>query len=252
LTNRYQQQEKYETLQQRHFHLSRVSAMNEMGSAIAHELNQPMAATINYLEAGKLMIERGTQLDDGKLEKVLNSAIDQTKRASDIIARLRRFIQTGDMEKEFVNLKAVLETATNMALLPFKHLAVERVYNFGEDLPEVFVNSVQIQQVIVNLVKNACEAMEENQSRQLTIDVMENPESDFVEIGIADNGKGLAESDYDDLFTPFSTDKSGGMGVGLSICYSIISNHGGRIWAMPDPSGGTQFWFTLPKSEVDV
>lgn len=246
LTDRYNEREKYESLQQQHFHLSRVSAMNEMGSAIAHELNQPMAATINYLEAGKFMIERGVGIEDGKLKKVLDNAIGQTKRASDIIARLRRFIQTGDMETEKVDLKNVLETASDLALLPFKHLAIEWTAKFDDELPDVFVNPVQIQQVIVNLIKNACEAMEQSDARKLNIIVRKSSEKGFLEVGVTDSGKGLTNEDYDDLFTPFSTQKTDGMGVGLSICRSIISNHGGKIWASPDPSGGTQFWFTLP------
>jgi two-component system sensor kinase FixL len=249
LTDRYKQQEKYETLQQQHYHLSRVSAMNEMGSAIAHELNQPMAATINYLEAGKFMIEQGDGVDGEKLRKVLDSAIDQTKRASDIIARLRRFIQTGDMEKETVNLKDVLVTASDMALLPFKHLAIDRVLNLDEDLPNVFVNPVQIQQILVNLIKNACEAMIDSIDKKLTISVRHISGDGFVEVGVADSGKGISEAEQENLFTPFSTDKTDGMGVGLSICHSIVSNHGGKIWATSNLSGGSQFSFTLPIPE---
>ena len=251
LTDRYRQQEKYETLQQQHFHLSRVSAMNEMGAAIAHELNQPMAATINYLEAGKFMIERGADIEDGKLTKVLDSAIDQTKRASDIIARLRRFIQTGDMEKENVNLKSLLETSSDMALLPYKNLAIDRIYELDDGLPDVFVNPVQIQQVLVNLIKNACEAMDESPLRKLIIRA-DKIENGYIEIGISDTGKGMSDADREQLFTPFSTNKADGMGVGLNICHSIISNHGGKLWVDSDTSGSTQFSFTLPVADDET
>jgi two-component system sensor kinase FixL len=249
LSDQYQQREKYETLQQEHFHLSRVSAMNEMGSAIAHELNQPMTATINYLEAGKFMIDQGQTGDSEKIRNILDSAIDQTKRASDIIARLRKFIETGDMQKEETDLKSSLEMAVDMALLPFKQSAIELVNDISPDLPRVLVNQVQVQQVVVNLIKNACEAMQGSADKKLLISAHIPSGKDFVEICIADSGKGIAEADQKNLFTPFSTEKHGGMGVGLSISRSIIDNHDGRIWAEANEPNGTRFIFTLPLSE---
>lgn len=249
LTERHQQRDKYETLQQEHFHLSRVSAMNEMGAAIAHELNQPMTATINYLEAGKLMLAHGQMEEKDKFQNVLNSAIDQTKRASDIIARLRKFIETGDVEKESANLKMCLGVAIEMALLPFKHNAIELNFDVTDDLPAVLVNQVQLQQVVVNLVKNACESMQDTKTRQLSISAELVHDGHFVEVCISDTGKGIKKSEHDDLFKPFSTEKVGGMGVGLSISNSIITNHGGKIWAERNEPHGAKFYFTLPVSE---
>lgn len=246
LTDQYQQREKYESLQQQHFHLSRVAAMNEMGTAIAHELNQPLAATVNYLEAGKFIIEKGDLGDGEKVKAILDSAINQTKRTSDIIARLRKFIETGDMQKEQTDLKSSLKIAVDMALLPFKHSAIELVMDLVPDLPSVFVNQVQVQQVVVNLIKNACESMQDSTEKKLWVSAVVNEGDGVVEICIADSGKGIAEAEQQNLFTPFSTEKQGGMGVGLSISRSIITNHGGRIWAEANEPNGTKFFFTLP------
>ncbi|NNC36171.1 MAG: PAS domain-containing sensor histidine kinase [Acidimicrobiales bacterium] len=251
LTRRQEESEKFENLQQKHFHLSRVSAMNEMGSAIAHELNQPMTATINYLEAGKVMLDQNNALDVEKLKSVMDRAVDQTKRASEIISRMRSFIRTGDLDKKPVELEICLKTAVELALMPFKTVGIKCTYDISRDIPEIYVNSIQIQQVVVNLVKNACEAMLESDTKELHISAKRHDDSAFVEIGVADSGQGIDQEQQEHLFTPFTSSKKDGMGIGLSISESIISNHGGRIWADINEPLGTRFCFTLPISTGD-
>lgn len=246
LTARYKQKEKYDQLQEDHFHLSRVSAMNEMGSAIAHELNQPMAASINYMETLKLLLSRGGDIDTEKLMSITSRAIEQTHRASEIIARMRGFIERGDVEKEPQSLKAVVETAKRLAFLSFDNKAIDVEIDISNALPYVFINNVQIQQVLVNLMKNACEAMFDSDEKQMRIRAEIASCGNMVDIQMSDTGHGLSDEDIETLFVPFSSKKTGGMGVGLSISQSIITHHGGQIWAEQNKPKGSIFHFSLP------
>ncbi len=251
ITKRVEGQNKYDQLQEEHFHLSRVSAMNEMGSAIAHELNQPMAASINYLETIKLLLSRGGELDTGKLLEITSRAIEQTHRASEIIARMRGFIERGDVEKEPTSLKEIAETAIRLAFLSFNSQNIQIDMDVSEDLPLVFVNNIQIQQVLVNLIKNACEAMFDSQVKRLNILAALTTDKQHVEVQVRDTGHGLSEADIETLFVPFSSGKVDGMGVGLSISQSIVAHHDGQIWARQNKPNGSVFHFTLPIAERD-
>jgi len=223
--------------------------MNEMGSAIAHELNQPMAASINYMETAKLLLGREGHVDKEELLSITTRAIEQTHRASDIISRMRGFIERGDVEKEPTPLKEVVETAKRLAFLSFDSQNIQLDIDVAEDLPLVFINSVQIQQVLVNLMKNACEAMRASDEKRLYITAKEASCGKHIEVQIADTGHGLSETDIDTLFVPFSSQKSGGMGVGLSISQSIVTHHEGQIWARQNKPKGSVFHFTMPIAE---
>jgi len=250
LTKRYAQQRKYDQLQEDHFHLSRVSAMNEMGSAIAHEINQPMAASINYLETAKLLLSRDGDLDKDKLLAVTDCAIQQTLRASEIIARMRGFIERGDVEKEKISLNETIDTATRLAFLSFDNQNIEVSVDIPDNLPHVFANNIQIQQVLVNLIKNACEAMIESENKNLDICAKVASCGNKIDTQIRDSGHGLSEEDIETLFVPFSSGKSGGLGVGLSISQSIVTHHGGQIWATQNIPSGSIFHFSLPIAEA--
>jgi len=245
LTSRYATKKKFDQLQQEHFHMSRVAAMNEMGSAIAHELNQPLAASINYIETVKLLLGRDGPVDKDKLLMILGRAVEQTNRASEIIARMRGFIERGDVEKKACRLSEIVDASLRLAFLPFTNQDITLSVDISPELPDVFVNEVQIQQVLINLIKNACEAMFDIEGKSLHILARHDSEG-YVEIMIADSGHGLSKSAMDELFVPFATEKPEGMGVGLSISQSIISHHGGQIWARKNDPHGTIFHFTLP------
>lgn len=250
LTARNAQQKKYNQLQEDHFHLSRVAAMNEMGSAIAHELNQPLAASINYLETARILLGQDKEIDKLKLLDITSRAIEQTHRASDIIARMRGFIEKGDVEKKPTVLKNVIETASRLAFLSFKRQNITLNIDVPNDLPLVFINDVQIQQVLVNLIKNACEAMSGSDKKELSIIAQMESCGKMIVVQIKDTGHGLSEADVETLFVPFASKKKGGMGVGLSISQSIIAHHGGQIWACQNESQGSVFHFTMPISEM--
>jgi len=246
LSTRYERQREYETLKEQHYHLSRVSAMNQMGSAIAHEINQPMAASLNYMETAKILIDRGEAIDTVKLSAILEDAIEQTERATEIVSRMRRFIQSGEGQREPLRVETIVESSIKLAFLGIDRSAIKLTHNFDQPLPPVEVDNVQIQQVLINLVKNACEAMEGTAQKSLAISAKVADCGNFVEIAVHDTGHGLSEGDAMSLFVPFASSKSTGLGVGLSISQSIVTQHGGQLWYSPNKPQGSIFYFTVP------
>lgn len=238
---------KYKLLQQEFFHLSRIAAMNELGTAIAHELNQPLAAIMNYIQAAKINLESSEPLQKSRLQDMMKKSADQVERASKTLASLRRFIQTGDLDKELFDLSDVINTSIDLAGIGLETKKVTLTCEISKDLPKVFGSDVQIQQVLVNLIRNAFEAVHNEDKREILITAMANNAKE-VKVGVTDTGIGLSEQAMNTLFQAFSSDKNGGLGVGLSISRSIISNHSGRLWAENNDSGGTGFYFTLPIS----
>lgn len=242
------QREKFDALQQEHFHLSRVAAMDQMGAAIAHEINQPLTAIMNYLEAGAILLGQNKFPNSGKLENILSQSALQAERAANILTRLRQFIETGHIEKKSEDLAQIIKSAADLTLPVYKTEHIDVDILLPAALPQVVVSDVQIQQVLVNLIRNACEAMQDSGEKTLTIEAdIEGP--DFVRVGVIDTGAGLTPDQFDKLYEPFSSSKKGGLGVGLSISQSIISNHDGRLWAEQKSPRGTGFYFTLPAAQ---
>jgi two-component system sensor kinase FixL len=250
LTERHQREAEFDALQARHFHLSRVAAMNEMGSAIAHEINQPLAATANYIETAKILASRTAGVDDA-LVSVLAEALDQNKRAAEIIARMRTFIERGDVNLATVDLEQALDDALLLSLSKFRDTGIDVQRRLDPAATRVRGDAVHIQQVLVNLIRNGCEAMADSPTKKLRITVARDDEhADMVRVSLADTGIGLAPDILPELFTAFTSTKRGGLGVGLSISRSIVRAHGGRIWAAGHAGPGTTFSFTLPLCEA--
>ncbi len=225
--------------------VSRQSALGELSSALAHELNQPLAAIMNYVEASRRMIKKGGGNVSENAYQMMDKALHQANRAGAIIRGLRDMVETGEAAHAESDINKVVEEASALGLIgaPRKDILVDM--KFGANLPPVIINEIQIQQVVMNLVRNGAEAMAASEKRNLTIRTALDRE-DAVEIAIGDTGPGLAEEVEDRLFQPFVSTKAGGMGIGLSISQSIVAAHGGRLWATPNPDGGTVFHFTLP------
>jgi two-component system sensor kinase FixL len=233
-------------LQDELLHVSRFSAMGQMGSALAHEINQPLAAIANYLGAGRHLLARdGPQLA-GKLREILDKAADQAIRAGEIIRQLRSFVAKGETEQRPEPIGAVVEEAVSLAMIGTRQQNIRLRLQLDPDAGVAAINRIQIQQVLVNLVRNAVEAMAESARRELSISTKALGDG-ALEIEIADTGPGLAREVAAQLFKPFVSTKSHGMGVGLSICQSIVEAHRGRIWAEASSGGGTIFRFTLPR-----
>lgn len=229
-------------------HVSRVSAMGTMASTLAHELNQPLTAIANYGSAIGDLLEREEMPDRALMRSAFHEMSGQAIRAGTIVRRLRRFVARGDLTRTVEDVPALINEASALALVGSRERGVVPQFIYAPTATPVFVDRVQIQQVLVNLMRNACEAMEASPVRRLTLSTALLDQK-TVEIVVADTGPGLTQDIADRLFEAFVSTKENGMGLGLSICRTIIESHGGRISARAARGGGTEFRFTLPKPD---
>lgn len=242
LTDREEREARVEKLQAEVVHISRLSAMGEMASALAHELNQPLSAIANYLNGAKRLLARGGGADPRALEAV-DKAVGQALRAGDIIRRLRDFLSRGEGERSVESLSKLVHEACGLALVGATESGVEVRYDLDPHLDRVLVDRIQIQQVLVNLVRNGLESMQGHGRAILTVATA--IDRDMAVVSVADTGAGLDQSIAERLFQPFVTTKADGMGIGLSISRTIVEAHGGRIWTEPNPDGGAIFRFSV-------
>ncbi len=249
LSQRQETEARLQELQSELIHISRLTAMGEMASTLAHELNQPLSAIANYIKGSRRLIENQDAEQWGRLRDALDKAGEQALRAGDIIRRLRDFVSRGESERRVESVAKMVEEASALALVGAKEHGVRVRFQFDRNCDLVLADKVQIQQVLLNLVRNAIEAMVDVDERELVLSTAP-AEDDMVEVSVADTGPGLAEEVAKQLFQPFVTTKRHGMGVGLSISRTIIQSHGGEIWAERNPSGGTTFHFTLTSGKL--
>jgi len=245
LTERQEAERRIQDLQAELLHASRLSVMGQMASTMAHELNQPLTAVTNYLEAGRQLLATGAGRPE-RIAEMMEKAIGQAQRAGDVIRRLRRFVSKGETERRIQSFNQLVEEALALALVGARQRGVRTSFDLDHTLPPVLVDHVQIQQVILNLVRNAIEAMEQVDRRELVIGTRAIPELGMAEVVVADTGPGVAPEVVDCLFQPFVTTKQTGMGLGLSICREIVEAHHGRLTMVPGHSGGAVFRMTLP------
>jgi two-component system sensor kinase FixL len=236
---------KFKEMQSELLHVSRLDEMGQMASALAHELNQPLTAIMNYIKAARRTLETAGASGVLKAQELIDKAAVQTTRAGEIIRHLRSFIGKRETGRSQENINAVVEEAVAFGLVGTADANVRVNFNLDRALEPILIDKVQIQQVLINLIRNASEAMQSMNRRELTVTTARG-EKDVVEIAVIDTGPGLPPEVADRLFQPFVTTKDKGMGIGLSICHSIIEAHGGRIWAEPNPGGGTVFRVRLP------
>jgi two-component system, LuxR family, sensor kinase FixL len=244
LTERQQTDARLQELQSELVHISRLTAMGEMASTLAHELNQPLSAITNYLKGSRRLIENEGDERSVMMRDALEKAADQAMRAGQIIRRLRDFVSRGESERRVENVTKLVEEASALALVGVKDRGIRVTFHFDPSVELVLADRVQVQQVLLNLIRNAMDAMEATHARDLMISV-KPVDNNLVQVSVADSGSGIEPEVAEQLFQPFITTKRHGMGVGLSISRTIIEAHGGRIWVEPNPGGGTIFHFTL-------
>jgi two-component system sensor kinase FixL len=224
--------------------LARISALDEMGLALAHELNQPLTAIMLYLQAAAREFACDQRPGTEHAHAILEKARREAHRAGSIIQRLRQLTEKRAPERRSVDLNAIVEDAVDLTLIGHDR-SVRMVRDYREDLPSIVVDQVQIQQVIVNLVRNAFEAVRERRDAEIVVSTL--PEERHVLISVSDNGPGIPPERHADLFRAFKTGKQSGMGLGLAISRTIVQSHGGELLVDPGGSGrGARFVVRLP------
>jgi two-component system sensor kinase FixL len=249
LTERQQTEARLQELQSELVHVSRLTAMGEMASGLAHELNQPLSAIANYLRGARRLLAKGDNIDVAMLSDALDKAAGQALRAGDVIHRLRDFVGRGEIERHVESLSKLIEEASALALVGAKELGVRVEMRFDARADAVLADRVQIQQVVINLLRNAIDAMKGARRRELRVAVVSQGDG-FTLVSVSDTGSGMSDEVRGRLFEPFMTTKKDGMGVGLSICRTIVEAHGGSIWAENNADGGATFNFTMPLAEA--
>ena len=225
--------------------VSRSSAMGEMASGLAHELNQPLTAVMNYVQTCRRMLRREDGKVSDKIHEIMDKTLDQVMRAGKIIRGIRSFVEKGEVARAQSDVNKLVEEASALALTGVADKKIRVTMVLSPQLPTVFVNRTQIQQVVVNLIRNSIDAMESSPDRRLSIRTFLTEEG-TVCVAVRDTGVGLSDEVKKRLFQPFVTTKSSGTGIGLTISRTIIDAHGGRLWASDNAQGGASFQFTLP------
>jgi two-component system sensor kinase FixL len=216
--------------------------MGQMAAALAHELNQPLTATANYVRAALRLLEQ-PEPNLPRVRQAMNLAAQQTLRSGEIIRRLRAFVARGEVARRPESVAKLIEEASALALVGAKEHGIKVLISIDPHLPNAMVDRVQVQQVLLNLIRNAVEAMEGREVRELSVGT--TTDEGAVLVSVADTGGGISPDIEARLFQPFVTTKPEGMGIGLSVCRTIVEAHGGRLWVEPN-SGGSVFRFTLP------
>lgn len=244
-----QRKEEERELQQRRLevtHLSRVNTLGELSGGIAHELNQPLTAILSNAQAGQRFLAR-TPIDVAELRAIFDDIVSEDKRAGEIIRRLRRLFAAGEVQRQRMDVNALIVDSVTMLSSDMISHRVTCTTELATHLPPVNADPVQLQQVLVNLMMNAVEAMDQQPATQRRLVLASRRGADnSVEVTVTDSGPGIAPGEAEQVFAPFYSTKAAGMGLGLSVCRTIIGAHGGRIWVQPGRLGGAQFGFSVP------
>lgn len=252
LTERAETEARLEEVQGELARLARINELGEMASTLAHELNQPLSAIANYVQGCTRLLKRFDDDLANRMREALEETARQSLRAGQIIRHLREFVTRGETEKQPEDLKQLVEEAAALALVGSREAGIRTIFEFGAETETVLVDRVQIQQVLINLLRNAMEAMRRCERRELLVRISAASEPGLVEIEVSDTGPGLSDDVAQQLFKPFVTTKPGGMGVGLSISKRIVEAHGGTIVMERNGQGGATFRFTVPAIDQEA
>ena len=244
LTEALRARERIEELQSELMQVARSSAVGEMGSTLAHELTQPLSAVSGFVEASAELLDRSDGEIPAKVREYMDQAVAQALRAGAVVRLLREFTSRGDTERSVEDINAVVKEICKLATLGTAADAIDLELNLAADPPPVLIDHIQIQQVVLNLVRNSIDALSDCESRIITVATV--PRGDMVEVVVRDNGPGLPSEIRERVFEPFVSTKPDGIGIGLSICRTIVEAHGGRIAVDTGAKRGTEFRFSVP------
>jgi C4-dicarboxylate-specific signal transduction histidine kinase len=247
-TETTEQKQMEERERQHEMELARVSRLNtlgEMAAALAHELGQPLASALNYLHGCQLR-QRTGNFDSTLFNSAISQAIHHTERAGDIVRNVKQFVRRHEAASTPTQVNALIEQTLSVLEFDILESRATVRLDLDEDLPTTYLSPLEIQQVLINLIKNAFEAMADLPTGRRRVEVRTQASGSMVRISVADRGPGIANKDAADIFNPFFTTKPHGMGLGLAVCRSIVESHGGRMAATHNEHGGATFSFTLP------
>lgn len=232
-------------------HRDRFAETGGMAAALAHEINQPLAATTTYLGVARRIVQKSPLADDPTLTGVLEKAAAQTLRAGKIVASLRDLIRRGEADKTLISVNELVREARDALLADAPDADIHITVNCLAEQDKLVGDRTQMRQLLANLIRNAIEAMKSEDRRDLILKTS-NPDDQTIRVDVIDTGSGLPDSSEEGCFEPFTSTKARGMGVDLSISRSIIEAHYGRIWAAPNHGGGAIFSFALPLQRADM
>lgn len=247
LTEREESEARLQEIQAELARLARLNELGEMASTLAHELNQPLSAIANYAQGCSRILSGMPDATASRMREATEEISAQSLRAGQVIRHLREFVMRGEIERAPEDIRKLVEEAGALALVGSRERGVRTIFDFQPGADMVMVDRIQIQQVLINLMRNAMEAMRDSDKRELVVRTVPNDKSVLVEV--SDTGPGISEEISSQLFRPFVTTKAGGMGIGLSISKRIIEAHGGVISVTGNHNGGATFHFTLPAYE---
>jgi len=227
-------------------HVGRVSTVGELTASLAHELNQPLTAILANAQALRRILESGS-VDLTELRAIVGDIVDDDKRASEVISRLRGFLKKGTLERSRVDMSELVRQVARLVAGDAVLRNVEIQLVLAPDLPPVDGDRVQLQQVVLNLILNGLDAMRDSEAGNRTLVLRTACDSPVtVEVTVEDSGAGIEKADLDHIFDAFYTTKADGLGMGLAIVRTIVEAHGGRVGAENNPEGGATFSFVLP------
>ncbi|MCW8844331.1 MAG: PAS domain S-box protein [Gammaproteobacteria bacterium] len=245
-TDRVRSEEEAGELRERLTHVARLSTLGEMAAGIAHEINQPLTAISTYAQAGKRFLAQN-HVDVADLSETFSLMDKQAQRAAEVIRGLRRLVRQKTTKREHLDCNQLVRDIVKLAETDIKNHNVKISLQLAPNLPKVAADSVQLQQVLLNLIRNALEAIRDSDNQGNIVIKTDTPSPEWIKMTVQDNGPGIADEMLANVFSPFKTSKEAGMGLGLSISRSIANAHGGELTFENNPEGdGASFFFTLP------
>jgi len=250
LTPQREAEKERHALEARLAHVGRFSLMGEMAAGIAHEINQPLSAIANYSQAARILLDRGDAEPD-ELRTACSGITDQVQRAAQVVENIRNFIRKREVTKERLDLNSVIRDALSLVIVDARDAGITVETRFARDLPRIEGNVVQLQQVLLNLTRNAVDAIRKKmgrRSRKIVVSTAQ-PSADRIEFEVLDSGPGISSTLGDAIFHPFVSTKADGLGVGLAISRTIVEAHGGELRYRDNPEGGAIFTVSFPVNQ---